>query len=170
MHHHLDDALGFLDAPGCAALAGDLVDADCYVCGPGPFMDTVDAGLDLRAIPADRRFGERFVVPDGQRSTTGVEGAEQSTTETVVIRLARAVHTLEYQAGDTVLETARRAGLKPPFSCEAGSCATCMAHLEEGSVRMRVNNALSAEEVADGWVLTCQSLPTSPTVRVDYDA
>ena len=75
-----------------------------------------------------------------------------------------------YQAGDTILETARRGGLSPPFSCEPGNCATCMAHLDEGAVTMRVNNALSAEEVDDGWVLTCQSIPTSREVVVDYDA
>ena len=91
-------------------------------------------------------------------------------TETVVIRLDRAVHTVEYRDGDTVLETARRGGLRPPFSCEAGRCATCMAHLDDGTVRMRANDALTADEVAEGWVLTCQSLPTSRTVTVNYDA
>ncbi len=45
-----------------------------------------------------------------------------------------------------------------------------MAHLDEGTVRMRVNNALTADEVADGWVLTCQSLPTSARAVVNYDA
>jgi ferredoxin len=91
-------------------------------------------------------------------------------TESVLIRLARKTHTLEYQSGDTVLEAARRAGLSPPFSCEAGNCATCMAHLDAGSVRMRVNDALTPEDVAEGWVLTCQSLPTSREVVVNYDA
>jgi ferredoxin len=90
-------------------------------------------------------------------------------TESIVVRLARRTHTLAYQAGDTVLETARRAGLNPPFQCEAGNCATCMAHLDEGSVRMRANDALTPEEVDDGWILTCQSLPTSRTLVVDYD-
>jgi ferredoxin len=87
-----------------------------------------------------------------------------------VIRLERREHALDHQPGDTILEAARRAGLKPPFSCEAGNCATCMAHLEAGSVRMRANNALSAEEVEAGWILTCQAIPTSPEVVVDYDA
>ena len=58
--------------------------------------------------------------------------------------------------------------MSPPFSCESGSCATCMARLVEGSVEMHVNNALTDEEVDDGWVLTCQSVPTSSTVRVVY--
>jgi ferredoxin len=89
---------------------------------------------------------------------------------TVVIRLERRKHTIEYHAGDTILETARRGGLRPPSSCEAGNCATCMAHLDEGTVTMRANNVLSAEELDDGWVLTCQSIPTSAEVVVDYDA
>jgi 3-ketosteroid 9alpha-monooxygenase subunit B len=93
-----------------------------------------------------------------------------SVTESLVVRIDRRKHTFRYQAGDTILEAARRAGLSPPFSCEAGSCATCMAHLDNGSVTMRVNNALAADEVDDGWVLTCQSLPTSEEVVVDYDA
>jgi ferredoxin len=78
--------------------------------------------------------------------------------------------TIAYQPGDTLLETARRAGLQPPFSCEAGNCATCMAQLRSGGATMRVNDALTPDEVDDGWVLTCQALPTGPEVTVDYDA
>ena len=77
---------------------------------------------------------------------------------------------MHYQAGETFLETARRAGLRAPFSCEAGSCATCMAHLVEGEATMRVNNALTPEEVAEGWVLTCQGFPASPAVTVVYES
>jgi ferredoxin len=91
-------------------------------------------------------------------------------TETLVLKLERQTHTLEYQAGDTVLEAARRGGLNPPFSCEQGNCATCMAHLDDGSVHMKRNNALTPEDVEEGWILTCQSLPTSKTLTVDYDA
>lgn len=89
---------------------------------------------------------------------------------TIVIRLERRRHEVPYHTGDTLLETARRAGLRPPFSCEAGNCATCMAHLDAGSVAMRANNALMPDEVADGWVLTCQSVPTSAHIVVNYDA
>jgi 3-ketosteroid 9alpha-monooxygenase subunit B len=92
-----------------------------------------------------------------------------SVTESVVIRLERRKHTLAYRAGDTILETARRGGLRPPFSCEQGNCATCMAHLDAGEVTMRANNALPPEEVEEGWVLTCQSIPTTTEVVIDYD-
>ena len=68
-----------------------------------------------------------------------------------------------------MLETARRADLPAPYSCEAGNCATCMALVHEGSVTMRVNNALTPDEVEEGWVLTCQSLPTGPSLTVEYE-
>jgi ferredoxin-NADP reductase len=189
VHHHLDSQRGFLDPAGCATLVGGRTDADFYVCGPGPYMATVEAGLALLGVDPSRVLVERFAVDpadgapaatagrtaagaaDGtaERTAEGAGAPPTATTETVVIRLDRRTSTLGHQAGDTVLETARRAGLNPPFSCEAGSCATCMARLDDGTVAMRVNNALSTDEVAAGWILTCQALPTSPTVVVDYD-
>jgi ferredoxin-NADP reductase len=166
VHNHLDDESGFLDAAQCAALAGDLAHADFYVCGPGPYMDVVEEALATLGVPAERVFIERFVVPED--ASTG--GDVAVTTESLVVRIDRRKHELAYQAGDTLLEAARRGGLQPPYQCESGSCATCMAHLDEGTVRMRVNNALTAEEVEEGWILTCQSLPTSAIVVVNYDA
>jgi len=67
-----------------------------------------------------------------------------------------------------VLESARRAGLNPPFSCEAGNCATCMALLVSGNVTMRTNEVLEPDEVEDGFILTCQSVLDNDAV-VDYD-
>jgi ferredoxin len=94
----------------------------------------------------------------------------EEATETVVLILKGRKTSVAYRQGDTVLETARRGGLQPPFSCEAGNCATCIARLREGSVTMRVNDALDPDEVEEGWILTCQSLPHGQTVTVDYDA
>jgi len=168
VHHHLDSERDFLDSAQCAALAAEQTEADFYICGPGPYMDTVVAGLSLLGVAPTQVFIERFIVPESPPADT--LGSDAESPESLVIRLDRRKHTLAYHAGDTVLETARRGGLRPPFSCEAGNCATCMAHLDDGSVTMRVNNALSAEELADGWVLTCQSVPTSAEVVVNYDA
>ncbi len=92
-----------------------------------------------------------------------------ATTEEVVIELDRRATTAKYRKGDTLLQTARSQGLQAPYSCETGSCGTCMGRLLHGSARMVNNDALEDDEVAEGWVLTCQALPTSPTVRVTYD-
>ncbi len=92
-----------------------------------------------------------------------------SETESIVIRLEGRKHSIGYVAGDTILEAVRRANLKAPFSCQQGNCGTCMAYLAEGEVTMRANNVLDADEVEEGWVLTCQAVPTSRQVVVDYD-
>lgn len=167
VHHHLDSKEGFLDGGACAALVGDRADADVYVCGPAPFMETVETGLALRGVNEAHVFIERFAV-DEDDGAAGAPGAEIET-ESLVFRLEGREHLARYEAGDTLLAAARRAGLKAPFSCEAGNCASCMARLEKGSAAMRVNNALTTEEVDEGWILTCQAKPTSREVVVDYD-
>jgi ring-1,2-phenylacetyl-CoA epoxidase subunit PaaE len=72
-------------------------------------------------------------------------------------------------AGETVLEAALRAGLDLPYSCRGGMCSTCRARVTEGSVRMDVNYALEPWETTAGYVLTCQSHPTTDRLIVDYD-
>jgi ferredoxin len=87
----------------------------------------------------------------------------------VTIVLDRKKVSVPKVAGETLLESARRAGLSPPFSCEAGNCGTCMAKLTEGRATMRVNDALEEDEVEEGYVLTCQAVPDTDTVAVCYD-
>jgi ring-1,2-phenylacetyl-CoA epoxidase subunit PaaE len=77
---------------------------------------------------------------------------------------------VDLQPGDTVLEAATRTGLDMPFSCKGGVCATCRARVENGAVEMAHNYALEPWEVDAGFVLTCQSRPTTSSLVVDYDA
>jgi 3-ketosteroid 9alpha-monooxygenase subunit B len=164
VHHHLDSENGFLDAAACAALVGDRTQADFYLCGPRPYMDVVATGLERRGVDPGRLFIERFELP-----TEAPVAGEASETESIVIRFGGRRHTVAYERGDTILEAARRVGLKPPFNCQAGNCGTCMAFLVDGKARMRANNVLDAGEVEEGWILTCQAIPTSREVVVDYD-
>jgi ring-1,2-phenylacetyl-CoA epoxidase subunit PaaE len=69
-----------------------------------------------------------------------------------------------------VLDGAQRVRPDLPFACKGGVCGTCRARLVEGEVRMRRNFALDPSEVEAGYVLTCQSLPVSDQITVDYDA
>ena len=94
--------------------------------------------------------------------------AVDTTPDEVTIVLDGRTTAARYYPGNTVLQTARMAGLQAPSSCETGSCATCMARITQGSARMLNNDALDDDEVAEGWVLTCQAMPTSRTVRVEY--
>lgn len=87
----------------------------------------------------------------------------------LVVHLEGRTHTLGHEPGDTILEALRRAGLRAPFNCQQGNCGTCIARVTEGTAAMRANNALDDDEVEEGWVLTCQAVPTSREVVVDYD-
>ncbi len=99
-----------------------------------------------------------------------VAGATRADPESLVIRLDGREHTIGYEAGDTLLEALRRAGIQGPFNCQQGNCGTCIARLEAGTVTMRANNVLDDDEVEQGWILTCQAVPTSREVVVVYDA
>jgi ferredoxin len=88
---------------------------------------------------------------------------------TITILLDRQKASVQRVENETLLESARRAGLSPPFSCEAGNCGTCMAKIVEGEATMRVNDALDDDEVAEGYILTCQGVPDTESVTVEYD-
>lgn len=175
VQHHADSDAGFLTADAIAAFAQDAVGADCYICGPGPFMDLVESTLQNLGVTEDHIFIERFLVDQQEKTAALIDGSaahaeDASVPDEVTVTLGGKTVVVRYKAGDTLLETARRGGLRPPFSCEAGNCATCMAFLREGTARMRANNALTPEEVEEGWILTCQGLPTGPVVAVEYEA
>ncbi|HEX3796885.1 MAG TPA: ferredoxin--NADP reductase [Acidimicrobiales bacterium] len=167
VQRHVDADLGFLSASGIADFLGDTRDADCYLCGPGPFMDMVESTLLRLGVPPEQILAERFLVEQQEKDATVVSGALLP--DEVTVTLGGKTVTVAYKPGDTLLESARRGGLRPPFSCTAGNCATCMAFLHEGTVTMRANTALTPEEVEEGWILTCQSLPTGKTIVVEYE-
>jgi 3-ketosteroid 9alpha-monooxygenase subunit B len=164
VRHHIDEADGDVTPEAIASFIADAGDADYYICGPRPFMNAVEAALLQTKTPRNRIHLERFDLAEVSEA-----GTSASTTEEISIELDRSKTTVPYRPGNTLLQTARTAGLRAPSSCETGSCGTCMARIVEGSARMLNNDALDDDEVAEGWVLTCQSLPTSKTVRVVYE-
>lgn len=177
VHHHLDATSGFLDGDAIRRFLAATEDADIYICGPGPFMDLVEVTLLEAGVDAECIFIERFVNAGqsvqpaaGDLIDHPVVGGDGEVPDAVTVILKGKRHTVAYRAGDTLLETARRGALQAPYSCEAGNCATCMAMLVEGSATMRANNALDPDEVADGWVLTCQAIPEGSTVTVEYES
>ncbi len=166
VEHHYDEDAGVVTASAVESFAARVGDADFYVCGPTPFMDTVEAALLGAGVPKQRLHLERFTVAAAPDTVT--DGDAQACEE-VVIELQRQKVTAAYRQGDTLLQTARLQGLKAPSSCETGSCGTCMARIVQGSARMLNNDALEPDEVEEGWVVTCQALPTSSKVHMIYE-
>src|SRR5262249_35484160 len=135
-----------------------------------PFMDIAEGALLERGVSAERIHLERFgpVVPPPSFEPPGSDTDDEPTAIEVTIELDGKVETTAHRPGTTLLQTARQAGLSPPFSCEGAHGATCRGRLVEGTARLFVNTALTADEVDEGWVLTCQAVPTAPKVHVSY--
>ncbi|MBN2624927.1 MAG: ferredoxin--NADP reductase [Acidimicrobiales bacterium] len=173
--HHLDVERGLVDADTLRRFVGSVADAELFVCGPTPFMDIVEGVLLEHGAHAGQIHIERFtpatpVTPATPDQPAGGSGAGAGDGPArITVELGGRTETIAHRPGTTILQAARETGMSPPFSCESGTCATCMARLVGGTVSMHVNDVLTDDEVADGWVLTCQSVPTAPSVHVIYE-
>jgi ring-1,2-phenylacetyl-CoA epoxidase subunit PaaE len=146
----------------------DLTGYDqAFVCGPEPMTLEVRKALVELGVEEKRVHLELF----GSHTPPPVRAvAENGERVRVEVVLGGIRTTVNADPGETVLEAATRGGLDMPFSCKGGVCATCRARVEDGAVEMAVNYALDQWEVDAGFVLTCQSRPTTSSLVVDYDA
>ena len=155
-----------------AALVPDAASVDgWFICGPGPMMDAAEEALLDQHIPKDRIHIERFTAgrPVGAVAQEIAQLQTQAEGVQVSVTLDGRTRRVPFTAGN-ILDSAREAGLPAPFACKAGVCATCRAKVTRGKVEMAVHYGLTDEEVAEGYVLTCQSVPVGDGVAVDYDA
>ena len=142
-----------------------------FICGPGPMMDSAEGALLDRNIAKERIHIERFTAdrPAGAVVKEMAELQTQAEGVSVSVTLDGRTRRVPFTAGN-ILDSARASGLPAPFACKAGVCATCRAKVTKGKVEMAVHYGLTDEEVAAGYVLTCQSVPLGDGVAVDYDA
>jgi ring-1,2-phenylacetyl-CoA epoxidase subunit PaaE len=167
---------GMLDRARCdeaiAHLVPDAAEVDgWFICGPGPMMDAAEGALLDRNIPRERIHIERFTAdrPAGEVSREIAELQTKAEGVSVAVTLDGRTRRVPFTAGN-ILDSARASGLPAPFACKAGVCATCRAKVTKGKVEMAARYGLTDEEVAAGYVLTCQSVPLGDGVAVDYDA
>jgi len=153
----------------------DRNDIEYFICGPEQMMVNVSEALEKLGADRKRIHIELFTTPVTTEAkkeadhSHGSSGAFSGTASVKVILDGRE-HELQLAAkGDAILDAAIDAGLDVPFACKGAVCCTCKARVVEGQVEMDMNYALTDEEVADGYVLTCQAHPRSARVVVDYD-
>jgi ring-1,2-phenylacetyl-CoA epoxidase subunit PaaE len=154
------------------ALVPDAAEVDgWFICGPGPMMDAAEGVLLDRKVPKERIHIERFTADRPPDSVSREIAQLQTQAEglTVAVTLDGRTRRVPFTAGN-ILDSARASGLPAPFACKAGVCATCRAKVTKGKVEMAARYGLTDEEVAAGYVLTCQSVPLGDGVAVDYDA
>ncbi|MEY3398764.1 MAG: hypothetical protein RL220_1358 [Bacteroidota bacterium] len=144
-----------------------------FLCGPQEMIESCRDYLLSQGIDEAKVHFELFLAPN-QATAARKEQAVSSqapagTTSVKVIFDGQETNFDMERNGLSVLEAAQRHGLDIPFSCKGGMCCTCRAHLDEGTVHMEVNYALEPGEIDAGFVLTCQSKPTSERVVVNFD-
>jgi ring-1,2-phenylacetyl-CoA epoxidase subunit PaaE len=145
-----------------------------FLCGPQQMVldlrdVLIDHGVDVHAIHTELFHADP--VQHAARPATTTGGAAAAGTSHVTFRLDGRTSEVELATdGVGILEAALEVRSDLPFACRGGVCGTCRAKLVEGTVEMDVNYALEPEEIENGYVLTCQSHPTSDRVVVDYDA
>ena len=147
-----------------------------FICGPFELVqvcrDTLaDLGVDVSAIRYELFTTDRPDRPKGQ-SGRPIQVAAGEDVHTITFRLdgTTATVTTPVHSNESILNAALRVRGDVPFACAGGVCGTCRAVLTDGTVDMVENYALEPEELARGYVLTCQSIPTSESVSVNYDA
>ena len=167
---------GMLDKARCEeaidALVGDAGAIDAwFICGPGPMMDAAEAALLERNVSKERIHIERFTAdrPSAALAAQMAELQQKATGLTLSVTLDGRTRKVAFTEAN-ILDSARESGLPAPFACKAGVCATCRAKVTSGKVEMAARYGLTDEEIADGYVLTCQSVPVGDGVAVDYDA
>ncbi len=169
---------GLITVEKATALASrfvrDNADTEYFICGPEPMMVNVSEALERMGVEKKRVHIELFTSPVSTEvkkdaPKPAAEGAFSGVSEVKVIMDGRE-HLLKIPTnGDAVLDAALTAGLDVPYACKGAVCCTCKARVVEGKVEMDMNYALTDEEVADGYVLTCQTHPRSANVTIDYD-
>jgi ring-1,2-phenylacetyl-CoA epoxidase subunit PaaE len=167
---------GMLDRETCDDALDRLVDEVAsvdawFICGPGPMMDAAEAALTDRGVEKNRIHIERFLAgrPSAALAAQIAQLQEKAAGLTLSVTLDGRTRKVEFTEAN-ILDSAREAGLPAPFACKAGVCATCRAKVTKGKVEMAARYGLTDEEIAAGYVLTCQSVPVSEGVAVDYDA
>jgi ring-1,2-phenylacetyl-CoA epoxidase subunit PaaE len=148
-----------------------LVD-EWFLCGSLPMVlgakkVLARAGVDEAAVRTEL-FHDDDATAGTARSRADATGSASGDVE-LALRLDGRESTVRMGRGQTLLQAALTVRPELPYSCRTGVCATCRARVVRGEARMTRNLTLSPEDVADGYVLTCQALPASDQVSVDYD-
>ena len=195
--HWLESVQGLPTQEQVRAFAADHLEADAFVCGPGPFMAMTVAALKELGFPRARRHQEKFISLGGNpfgdlhdvevaeqeieaaeadpedAAASAVPGADESGEAAKPVRLEVELdgetHSFDdWVPGTTMLEHLEAKGVKAPYSCREGECSACAIRLLEGDVSMRHNDVLDAEDLADGIRLACQADPVTDVVRASY--
>jgi ring-1,2-phenylacetyl-CoA epoxidase subunit PaaE len=148
---------------------------EVFICGPEAMINATEEALVEAGVPGSRVYTERFTSGPAQaakiQSDTDTAPERQAAVKDVALTIVLdgKQHELHIGADEHVLDAALDAGLDLPYSCKAGVCCTCRAKVLCGEVVMDKNFTLEADEMAQGYVLSCQARATTKQLTVSFD-
>lgn len=144
---------------------------EVFVCGPEAMIDATEQALVQAGVPADRVYSERFTAGAPVQAKAPTVKAKTSSGKTIAMTVVvdGKSHEIALNQGENVLDAALNAGLDIPYSCKGGVCCTCRTKVLEGRTEMMKNFTLTDEEVAQGFVLSCQACATTDKLVVSFD-
>lgn len=158
LHFAYSETDGRLTIDKISSLA-DVAESDFYLCGPGPFMQSMYDGLIDKGVPADRIHFESFGNATVTKRAKPATAAPAETAAAIPVRFAKSgVDAVWTPSTGTLLELAEQSGVAPMFGCRSGVCGTCTTKVDSGSVDY-VNEPIAVCE--PGEVLICSSVPRS---------
>ena len=148
-----------------------ILQADAYyLCGPEEMIADISSCLIKSGVKSTKIHFELFSAPTNISKIETNKKIGNSDFCKVLIQFEGDKYSLGTNAeSTTLLELAKKAGIDAPFSCKTGVCGSCRAKVNFGSAVMKSNYALTDEEVANGYILTCQAMPTSSELVISYD-
>ncbi|MBK1788685.1 ferredoxin--NADP reductase [Prauserella cavernicola] len=172
--HWLETLQGLPDPERLRVLAAPLADREAFVCGPRPFMAAVTTALGELGVPRSRVHVEKFVSLEGNpfeavadEASAGDEAGEEPTA--LAVSLDGREHAFAWPRRRRLLDLLLDSGLDAPYSCREGQCSACACRIVSGEVKMLNNDVLDSDDIAEGIVLACQSLPLTDEVTISYE-
>src|SRR3954447_734084 len=169
--HWLESVQGLPTRPLLRAFIAPYRSYTAFLCGPSPFMETVTHALRDYGVPPARIHIERFQSLAGYPfAFPAVAEAVDDDGETPHLEVERDGETHEFQwpRQKKLLDFLLERGLKAPYSCRQGACSACACILDDGEVKMLHNEILEQEDLDEGYVLGCQSVPLTDKVKIRY--
>jgi 3-ketosteroid 9alpha-monooxygenase subunit B len=169
VRHHLDDTQGLTSAGEIQQVLTGFESADSYLCGPAPFMALVEETLLGAGVPRNRVLIERFEASGNDAVPVVPPDDGEVVPNSITIHFEGKTHKVPYRKGLSILNAAREAGLSPNSACEEGFCASCAARKIKGKIVLANNDIYTEEDLASGWILTCQGHAFGEEVEITYD-
>mgnify|MGYP005991943031 CR=1 FL=1 len=143
----------------------------CFICGPQDMIFLIRDHLEAAGLSKENIHYELFFSgsPEDNKHIAEVLEHKVEGTDVTIIDGGKEFHFIMEDAYDNILDGALAAGADLPFACKGGVCSTCKCKVVEGAVEMKINYALDEKEVAQSLVLSCQAVPTTEKVVVDFD-